>query len=187
LGAVLYRLDSLKGDPEIIKAAVAAYQQALLVFTRLAHPLKWSDAKNGLAQALQMWGDVARNIELLQRAALCCQEALQVRTREETPLLWAASQNNLGSALYQLGRLSEDSEFLEGAAEAFGKALEIYQGYGMARMSHITERNLAKAEDMLRARMARRVARVYWEEGEDEDELPSPPQSIILRADVRDR
>ena len=60
--------------------------------------------------------------------------------------------------------MTEDSEYLEGAAEAFGKALEIYQTYGMARLSKVTERNLAKAEDLLRARMARRVARVYWED-----------------------
>ena len=94
----------------------------------------------------------------------CCQEALRVRSREETPHLWAASQNNLGSALFLLGRLTEDSEYLEGAAEAFGKALEIYKAYCMARLSKVTERNLAKAEDLLRARLARRVARVYWED-----------------------
>ncbi|MBT3887348.1 MAG: hypothetical protein HOF70_21390, partial [Rhodospirillaceae bacterium] len=94
--------------------------------------------------------------------------------REETPQLWAASQNNLGSALFLLGRLTEDSEYLEGAAEAFGKALEIYLAYGMARLSKVTERNLAKAEDLLRARLARRVARVYWEDepaGEREERL----------------
>ncbi len=169
LGAAFYKIDSIHSDTEILKQSVAAYQSALLVFTRSDAPLKWSDAKNGLGLALQMWGDMARNAELLQRAVQCCQESLQVRTREETPLLWAASQNNLGSALYLLGRITEDSEHLEGSAEAFGKALEIYLAFGFARLSKITERNLMKAEDMLRARLARRVARVYWEDEADEE------------------
>ena len=169
LGGAFYKIDSIHSDTEILKQSVASYQSALLVFTRSDAPLKWSDAKNGLGLALQMWGDMARNAELLQRAVQCCQESLQVRTREETPLLWAASQNNLGSALYLLGRITEDSEHLEGSAEAFGKALEIYLAYGFARLSKITERNLMKAEDMLRARLARRVARVYWEDEADEE------------------
>ncbi|MBT5838393.1 MAG: hypothetical protein HOH80_05290, partial [Rhodospirillaceae bacterium] len=41
-------------------------------------------------------------------------------------------------------------------------------------LSKVTERNLAKAEDLLRARLARRVARVYWEDepaGEREERL----------------
>ena len=168
LGAALYKLDSIHSDTEILKQSVAAYQSALLVFTRADAPLKWSEAKSGLGLALQMWGDMAKSAELLQRSVQCGQEALQVRTREETPLLWAASQNNLGSALYLLGRMTEDSEHLEGSAEAFGKALEIYLAYGFARLSRITERNLMKAEDMLRARLARRVARVYWEDEADE-------------------
>ena len=167
LGAALYKIDSIRSDTDILKQAVASYQSALLVFTRADAPLKWSEAKSGLGLALQMWGDMAKSIELLQRAVQCGQEALQVRTREETPLLWAASQNNLGSALYLLGRMTEDSEHLEGSAEAFGKALEIYLAYGFARLSRITERNLMKAEDMLRARLARRVARVYWEDEGD--------------------
>ena len=169
LGAAHYKIDSIRSDTEILKQSVACYQSALLVFTRSDAPLRWSDAKNGLGLALQMWGDMARNVELLQRAVQCCQESLQVRTREETPLLWAASQNNVGSALYLLGRMTEDSEHLEGSAEAFGKALEIYLAYGLARLSKITERNLMKAEDMLRARLARRVARVYWEDEADEE------------------
>lgn len=169
LGAALYKIDSMRSDTDILKQAVAAYQSALLVFTKTDAPLKWSEAKSGLGLALQMWGDMARSAELLQRAVQCGQEALQVRTREETPLLWASSQNNLGSALYLLGRMTEDSEHLEGSAEAFGKALEIYLAYGFARLSRITERNLMKAEDMLRARLARRVARVYWEDEADSD------------------
>jgi len=164
IGSILYRLDASSTDTDYLKQAIASYQSALLVFNAAEFPFKWSEVKNNLGQALQVWGDVARSAELLERAVTSCQEALRVRSREETPHLWAASQNNLGSALFLLGRLTEDSEYLEGAAEAFGKALEIYQAYGLARLSKVTERNLAKAEDLLRARLARRVARVYWED-----------------------
>ena len=68
------------------------------------------------------------------------------------------------TANFLLARLTEDSEHLEGAAEAFGKALDIYQAYGAARLSRVTERNITKAENLLCARLARRVAKVYWEE-----------------------
>lgn len=168
LGMTLYKLDLIRGDTEILKHAVGAFQAALQVFTRANAPYRWSEVKNSLGQALQVWGDLARNTELLERAALCCQEALQVRTRHDTPLQWAASQNNLGSALFLLGKLTKDSEHLEGAAEAFGGALEIYQAQGAARLAHVTERNMAKAEDLLRARLARRVAKVYWEDEANE-------------------
>jgi tetratricopeptide (TPR) repeat protein len=117
---------------------------------------------------------------------MACQEALQVRNRFETPMLWAVTQNNLGSALFLLGRLTEDSENLEGAAEAFGKALEIYQAYGAARLSRVAERNMTKAENLLRARLARRVAKVYWEEDEpdSQDELVKRRRDKIFRDEI---
>ena len=168
IGSALYRLDAINGETDLLKNSIAAYQSALQVFTKRDAPLKWSEVKNNLAQALQVWGDLARNTEILERAVMACQEALQVRNRLETPMLWAATQNNLGSALFLLGRLTEDSEHLEGAAESFGKALEIYQLYGAARLSRVTERNMTKAENLLRARLARRVAKVYWDDETDE-------------------
>ncbi|MEE2760764.1 MAG: cyclic nucleotide-binding domain-containing protein, partial [Pseudomonadota bacterium] len=181
IGAILYRLDRTSTDTAFLKQAVAAYQSALLVFSAAQHPFKWSEVKNNMGQALQVWGDVARSEELLERAVTCCQEALRVRSRAETPQLWAASQNNLGSALFLLGRMTEDSEYLEGAAEAFSKALEIYLADGLVRLSKVTERNLAKAEDLLRARLARRVARVYWE-NDPEDERESHLEQLRARA-----
>lgn len=164
LGSILYRLDTLDTDSDYLRDAVTAYQSALKVFSRSDAPLRWAEVKNGLGQALQVWGDITRNPELLKHAVQSCQEALQVRSKELTPLLWAASQNNLGSALFMLGKLSNDSEHLEGSAEAFGKALEVYQSTGAARLAKVAERNMSKVEEMLRARVARRVAAVYWEE-----------------------
>ncbi len=181
LGSTLYKLDFIRGDTEILKDAIGAFQSALRVFTRAGNPLRWSEAKNNMGQALQVWGDLARNAELLDRAVLCCQEALQVRTRYDTPLQWAATQNNLGSALFLLGKLTEDSEHLEGAAEAFGQALEIYQAHGAARLARVTERNMAKAEDMLRARLARKVATVYWEDEESTKRATSLGRNLRRR------
>ena len=68
------------------------------------------------------------------------------------------------TANFLLARLTEDLEHLEGAAEAFGKALDIYQAYGATRLSRVTERNITKAENLICARLARLVAKVYWEE-----------------------
>jgi tetratricopeptide (TPR) repeat protein len=187
IGSALYRLDAINGETSLLKKSIAAYQSALHVFTKLDAPLKWSEVKNNLAQALQVWGDLARNTEILERAVMACQEALQVRSRLETPMLWAATQNNLGSALFLLGRLTEDSEHLEGAAESFGKALEIYQLYGAARLSRVTDRNMTKAENLLRARLARRVAKVYWEEEArpPEDDRVKRQRDQIFRDEIK--
>lgn len=181
LGSVLYRLDTLNTDSDYLRNAVDAYQSALKVFTRSEAPLRWSEVKNGLGQALQVWGDITRNRELLKHAVQSCQESLQVRTKDLTPMLWAASQNNLGSALFMLGKLSKDSEHLEGSAEAFGKALQVYQSTGAARLAKVSERNMSKVEEMLRARVARRVAEVYWEDDQESDAIVAKPPDGTTR------
>ena len=164
MGGILYRLDAINGETSLLKGAVVAYQSALRVFSKFDTPLKWSELKHNIGQALQVWGDLTRNPKILERAVLNCQEALQIRNKLETPMLWAATQNNLGSALYLLGRLTKDSEHLEGAAESFGRALQIYQSFGAARLSRVADRYMAKAENLLRARIAHRAAKVYWKE-----------------------
>ncbi len=169
LGTLLYKTDPVNGDTENLKDAVAAFQSALHIINKGESPLKWSEVKNNLGQVLQVWGDAARSEELFERAILCCQEALSVRNREETPLLWAATQNNMGSALFLLGRMTGESDPMEGAAEAFGKALSIYQAYGAARLAKVSERNLARAEDVLRSRRERRVAKLDWEDEATEE------------------
>ena len=187
IGSILYRLDSIKNDTDLLKNSVIAYQSALRVFSKIEYPLKWSELKHNLGQVLQVWGDLSRNSNILDKAVLTCQEALQVRSRFETPMLWAATQNNLGSALFLLGRLSGDSEHLEGAAEAFGRALEIYQSFGAARLSRVADRNMAKAENLLRARVARRAAKIYWKEEENpfEPKLSKSERDQIYRDEIK--
>ena len=187
LGNALYRLDAINGETTLLKSAVVAYQSALRVFSKAQTPLKWSELKHNVGQSLQVWGDLTRNTKILERAVLSCQEALQVRSRLETPILWAATQNNLGSALYLLGRLTQDSEHLEGAAEAFGRALEIYETFGAARLSRIATKNMDKAENLLRARIARRAAKVYWKEEPDPFEKKADVYEEKLTKSERDR
>jgi tetratricopeptide (TPR) repeat protein len=186
IGSILYRLDSIKGDTDLLRNSVMAYQSALRVFSKNEYPLKWSELKHNLGQVLQVWGDLSRNSKILDKAVLTCQEALQVRNRFETPMLWAATQNNLGSALFLLGRLSKDSEHLEGAAESFGRALEIYQAFGAARLSRVADKNMAKAENLLRARVARRAAKIYWKEEVDpfEKKLTKSERDKIYRDEI---
>jgi len=176
MGTLLYKTDPVNGDTENLKDAVAAFQSALQIINRGESPLKWSEVKNNLGQVLQVWGDAARSEELFERAIQCCHDALTVRNREETPLLWSATQNNMGSALFLLGRMTGESEPMEGAAEAFGKALSIYQAYGAARLAKVTERNLARAEDVLRSRRERRVAKLDWEDEAAEERLEQQRQ-----------
>ena len=174
---IFYKLDLMDGDTEMLKQSISAYQSALHVFTQAQAPQRWGEIKDGLGQALQVWGDIARNQELLERAVASCRDALTVRSREQMPLLWAASQNNLGSALFLLGRMTEKTEHIEGAAEAFKRALSVYKREGADGMAAVTEKNMAKAETLLKGRVPRSTGTPGREPGrQSANDLGPPPR-----------
>ena len=150
-------------DTENLKLAITAFQSGLKIITRKVDPLKWSEMKSSLGQALQIWGDMVASKELLELAVKCCREALQMRSRNEAPLNWAMSQNNLGSALFLLGRRIQDIRILEDSIESFNGALSIYQAYGANRLKKVTERNLEKTKSLLKKLRLRSVAKMAWE------------------------
>ncbi|ABC24254.1 cyclic nucleotide-binding domain-containing protein [Rhodospirillum rubrum F11] len=150
LGLMLYKVDLLEGKLESLKEALGCLQAAMQIFGRSDYPAKWAEIMNTLGQVLQVYGDHARSVDILERAVEACRQALEVRTFEAAPLLWAGGQNNLGSALFLLAKHSQHRDVLEAAAESFRSALGTYRMHGMDLLAEIPDKNLKRAEEMLR-------------------------------------
>ena len=80
-----------------LEQAIAAYLEALSVYTRTAFPQDWAMTQNnlGIAYSDRIRGDKADNLE---QAIAAYREALSVYTRTAFPQKWAMTQNNLGIA-----------------------------------------------------------------------------------------
>jgi len=80
-----------------LEKAIAAYEAALMVFTREALPREWATTQNSLANAFvnRIRGERADNLE---KAIAAYEAALMVFTREALPREWAATQNSLANA-----------------------------------------------------------------------------------------
>ncbi|MBE9258762.1 tetratricopeptide repeat protein [Dolichospermum sp. LEGE 00246] len=117
--------DRIRGDKaENLEIAIAAYTQALEVYTRTNFPEQWAMTQNnlGIAYGDRIRGDKAENLEY---AIAAYTQALEVYTRTNFPEQWAGTQNNLGSA-YLINRIRGDqAENLEYAIAAYTQALEV--------------------------------------------------------------
>ena len=76
---------------------------------------------------------------------------------------WAPDLITLASALFLLGKQTRDKALLAQAVAAFKQAEDIYRGQGTARMVAVTEKNLARAADLLESIAPSRVPRMRWE------------------------
>ncbi len=85
LGGVLYKIDMAEGDDDALREAIQACQASRQVFDKYAHPIRWSEIMNTLAQILQVYGDNVRSVPVLHHAVRSCVAALQVRTPDTAP------------------------------------------------------------------------------------------------------
>jgi MFS transporter, FSR family, fosmidomycin resistance protein len=113
------------GDPlENWESALAAFQDALTVWTRERNPQQWALARAnlGVVYRERPAGDRSEN----QEQAICALgDALSVWTRDSNPEEWAGARLNLGIAYWE--RLAgERSENCEQAIAAFEDALSVW-------------------------------------------------------------
>src|SRR5215831_66914 len=104
--------------------AIAAFQDALSVWTRERNPQQWTAARVSLGVAFRerLAGEPSDNQE---RAIAAFEESLLVVTRERNPQQWAAARMNLGIAYWE--RLAGDrSQNREGAIRAFEDSLSVW-------------------------------------------------------------
>lgn len=163
LGGVLFRLDKATGDEQALKDAIGHLQYAVSVFTRADDPWRWAELMNTIAQVLQVYGDHFKSMEALRKAVDVSRQACEVRTLDAAPLLYAATRNNMGSALFLIAKYSGEPEAMRLASVAFRDALAAYRdGGGGGRLTAVIEKNLARAEDLLRRHEGRTVADPSW-------------------------
>ncbi|MEH2182001.1 CHAT domain-containing protein, partial [Nostoc sp.] len=123
--------------------AIAAFNQALEVYTKSAFPVNWATTQNNLGNAYRdrILGERAENIEL---AIAAFNQALEVRTLSAFPVNWATTQNNLGNA-YRDRILGERAENIKLAIAAYNQALEVYTKSAFPVNWAMTQNNLGNA------------------------------------------
>ena len=136
--------DRIRGDKaDNLEKAIAAYNEALEVYTRTDFPVDWARTQNNLGTAYsdRIRGDKADNLE---NAIAAYNEALEVYTRTNFPVDWAMTQNNLGNAYWDRIR-GDKADNLEKAIAAYNEALEVYTRTDFPVDWAMTQNNLGNA------------------------------------------
>ncbi len=126
-----------------LELGIAAYEQALQVYTRHAFPIEWAMTQNNLASAYsrRIRGNRADNLE---NAIAVSEQALQVYTQDIFPEQWATTQNTLAIA-YFYSTKGNRAENLEKAIAAFKQALQIRTQEAFPQDWADTQNSLASA------------------------------------------
>ena len=111
--------------------AVAAYREALMVYSKEQLSQNWAMTLNNLGNVLANQGTRTSGevgTRLLVEAVTAYREALTVQTKEQLPQDWAMTQNNLGNVLTNQGTRTGGEAGLSLLAEsvtAYREALEV--------------------------------------------------------------
>ena len=108
--------------------AIAAYKNALQVYTKAEDPQFWGRINNDLGIAHLEFAHFSANPgEQIQKAIAAFIDALRVCSRAEQPQNWAATKNNLGLAYLALARFSANpGELIQEAIAEIIDALGVY-------------------------------------------------------------
>jgi tetratricopeptide (TPR) repeat protein len=118
----------------LLGEAVAAYRNALEVYTREQLPQDWAATQNNLGAALQEQGirtGGEAGPRLLGEAVTAYRHALEVRTREHLPYDWEQTQANLLKALVALEDWASVTAI---AAELFRADPDNQEAYGTLKV-----------------------------------------------------
>lgn len=113
LGAI--HLDDGDGSSDTLRAAVAAFEQSLQVWTKSNYPGEWATTQRNIALALRKTGAV----DQLDKAISALEQALTVITRADRPREWSVLMMELGDVYTTRGRTAD----IEKAVQVFKDAL----------------------------------------------------------------
>ena len=128
--------------------SVAAYREALTVYTKEQFSQNWAMTQSNLGNALANQGTRTSGeagIRLLGEAVTAYRGALTVQTKEQLPQDWALTQNNLGNVLTNQGKRASGeagTQLLAEAVQAYRAALTVYTQAGLPQGWAITQNNL---------------------------------------------
>ena len=104
--------------------AIAAYQEALRIYTPKTAPADYAMVQNNLGNAYARLSPVGDDANL-RRSIACYTEAARFWTVESAPLSYAMVQNNLGNTYIALTE-GKRGENLQRAIACYQKALKVY-------------------------------------------------------------
>lgn len=135
LGTACWNLAQHQSDAEaaeLLQRAIAAYNQAALIYDPDENAIRYGMIQNNLGTTYLNLGQIEQSLDLLRLAAGTYQVALIYRSRNEAPMSHAATQNNLGAACIQLAAHPYSDpiasrEALEQAIVAYEAALTLVE------------------------------------------------------------
>jgi tetratricopeptide (TPR) repeat protein len=109
---------------ENLRNAIAAYEAALTVYTKVADPSDWATTQIDLGNA---WNatPTSGNGENLRNAIAAYEAALTVFTADADPSNWAGTENNLGTA-WGMMPTGDKGQNLRNAIAAYEAALTVF-------------------------------------------------------------
>jgi CHAT domain-containing protein len=136
------------GNPGVNKRiAIAAYANALRVYTEAELPQAWATTHNNLGIVYSDLAPFCANpAEQIEKAIAACANALRVRTEAELPQDYAMTNNNLGNAYRNLAPFcANPAEQIEKAIAAYANALRVYTEADLWQAWATTNNNLGNA------------------------------------------
>ncbi|MBU1052791.1 MAG: hypothetical protein KKC46_03045, partial [Proteobacteria bacterium] len=133
------------------KEALASYQKALDVLSKVSAPQKWASLMNNISNTywnvgIRAEGSASR--EYLKKAVDGFSKILKVYNRESLPQDWAMTQNNMGIALQEQGirtGVKEGAKLLGDAVDAYKAALTVYTRESLPQDWAMTQNNMGIA------------------------------------------
>ena len=119
----LYYEGYYAGTLEPLRAAVAAYEEALTLAPRDERLEQWGALQNNMGLAYTALGDWGGDVADLARAEAAFQNVLTVWSRTDEPAQWAVAQGNLAGVQSKLGQRYLDIGRLTQSADGYEAAL----------------------------------------------------------------
>ena len=124
-GLILHTIGREEGDGASLTAAISAYKQAALVWSK-KNSVNYALDEMGIAETLDdLYGINSKAAELGESVA-GFRVALSALRQNDQPFIWGAAQQDLGGVLYALGMNERSADKLLQAAAAFDAASDAF-------------------------------------------------------------
>jgi len=147
---------------EHLKKSIAAYQEALKVYTPESE--NWAAIQNNMGNALTFFGELENGKKHFHGAVAAFRAALESVNPQVQPWFWATIQNNMGNVLRTLGSNEGNTTYLKEAMDAYQSALTIRTPERDASVWAGTQNNLAQTLHSLGALESGTAALEYLKE-----------------------
>jgi len=130
---------------EYMKTAIAAYKEAMNIYTLERFPMDYAMIQNNLGNAYGTLAEVEATAENCKKAITAFEEALKVYTLDRLPMEYAMTQNNLGTAYGTLAEIEAKAENCKSAIKAYEEALKVRIPERFPVQYAMTQNNLGSA------------------------------------------